>query len=418
VKTAKTARMAFNLGRRTRVVPMMARARMLIRGRRGLGMTLLGGIGTGATLMYFFDPNRGTRRRALARNKAAHLMSAQRQFLAKSGRDARHRGSGLIARFGRRAHGATDEILVARVRAEMGRHVSHASSIDVEVEDGIVTLTGPVFHDEVRGLMRAIHRVPGVKAVHNELEMHDQDDRVPGLQGEGRVPRPVFRREHWPPAHRLASAGTGLTATLYGLARGGVLGGAVFAGGTALLLRAVLDRPLRDIFGLSAEPTVTIQKSVTVDAPIGHVWDLWSNPENFPLFMEHVVHVDTEPDGRTSHWRATGPAGTPLHWDAQLVEAEPHERLGWRTTGGTLAHAGEVRFERVGDRTTRVHVRMAYAPPVGYIGHSIASLLGQDPKHALDDDLVRMKSLLEEGKTTVRGQTMEAPRPSSEPPMA
>jgi uncharacterized membrane protein len=36
--------------------------------------------------------------------------------------------------------------------------------------------------------------------------------------------------------------------------------------------------------------------------------------------------------------------------------------------------------------------------------HALASLLGADPKHALDKDLVRFKSLLEDGKTSVRGQ--------------
>jgi YHS domain-containing protein len=34
----------------------------------------------------------------------------------------------------------------------------------------------------------------------------------------------------------------------------------------------------------------------------------------------------------------------------------------------------------------------------------VAALLGQDPKRALDDDLVRLKSLLEEGRTRAHGQ--------------
>jgi uncharacterized membrane protein/osmotically-inducible protein OsmY len=407
MKMAKTAKTAFRLGRRGRSRPLFSRTRLAVRGRRGMGMTLLGGVGTGVALMYLFDPDRGARRRALARNKAAHLVSVQRNFLQKSVRDAQHRSSGLLARMSMHAHDVSPDVLVARVRAELGRHVSHASSIDVEVDNGIVTLHGPVLLDEVRGLMRAIRRVPGAKDVHNDLEMHDREDGVPGLQGQARMPRPVLAREHWPPAYRLVSAGGGLITTVYGLLRGGIVGRAISAGGGALLLRAIVDRPLRQIFGMSTDPTVTIQKTVTVDVPVEEVYRLWSQPENFPMFMEHVVQVDTEPDGKTSHWRVTGPAGTPLQWDAELVDDTPGERLSWRTTAGTLAHTGEVRFEIVDTGTTRVHVRMEYAPPAGFIGHSIASLLGQDPKHALDGDLVRMKSLLEEGKTTVRGQTME-----------
>jgi uncharacterized membrane protein len=55
---------------------------------------------------------------------------------------------------------------------------------------------------------------------------------------------------------------------------------------------------------------------------------------------------------------------------------------------------------------TRVHVQMRYTPPAGAVGHGLAALLGADPRRALDEDLVRFKSLLEEGKTSVRGQTV------------
>jgi hypothetical protein len=32
------------------------------------------------------------------------------------------------------------------------------------------------------------------------------------------------------------------------------------------------------------------------------------------------------------------------------------------------------------------------------VGHSVASLLGRDPKHELDTDLMRMKSFIETGR--------------------
>jgi uncharacterized membrane protein len=49
---------------------------------------------------------------------------------------------------------------------------------------------------------------------------------------------------------------------------------------------------------------------------------------------------------------------------------------------------------------------MSYNPPAGAIGHVIASLFGSDPKHAMDEDIVRLKSLLEEGKASVSGRTI------------
>ena len=37
-------------------------------------------------------------------------------------------------------------------------------------------------------------------------------------------------------------------------------------------------------------------------------------------------------------------------------------------------------------------------PPAGALGHTVASLFGVDPKRAMDEDMVRLKYLLEEGK--------------------
>jgi uncharacterized membrane protein len=59
-----------------------------------------------------------------------------------------------------------------------------------------------------------------------------------------------------------------------------------------------------------------------------------------------------------------------------------------------------VSFRRVSDDVTRIEVRMTYHPPGGAMGHAIATLFGDDPKSAMDADLVRLKSLLEDGKTS------------------
>ncbi|MBA3894568.1 MAG: hypothetical protein H0X69_12890 [Gemmatimonadales bacterium] len=37
---------------------------------------------------------------------------------------------------------------------------------------------------------------------------------------------------------------------------------------------------------------------------------------------------------------------------------------------------------------------------LGEASHAVASLFGTDPKRAMDENMVRLKSLLEEGKTT------------------
>jgi uncharacterized membrane protein len=47
---------------------------------------------------------------------------------------------------------------------------------------------------------------------------------------------------------------------------------------------------------------------------------------------------------------------------------------------------------------------VTYNPPLGAIGHAVAALFGSDPKKQLDDDLLRLKSLVEQGKASGREQ--------------
>ena len=47
------------------------------------------------------------------------------------------------------------------------------------------------------------------------------------------------------------------------------------------------------------------------------------------------------------------------------------------------------------DDLTRVHVTLTYTPIAGSIGRAIAVLFGSDPKSELDEDMLRMKALLE-----------------------
>jgi uncharacterized membrane protein len=88
-------------------------------------------------------------------------------------------------------------------------------------------------------------------------------------------------------------------------------------------------------------------------------------------------------------------------WEATVTEEVPNERLAWETTAeSAVQHAGSVAFEPNSDGSTRVTIRMSYNPPGGALGHAAAVLLGCDPKHLMDHDLVQLKSLIERGKTT------------------
>jgi gas vesicle protein len=64
--------------------------------------TLWKGIGVGAALgaglMFLLDPDRGRRRRALARDKAIHLAKSTEKIVAARSRDLGNRASGAASR--------------------------------------------------------------------------------------------------------------------------------------------------------------------------------------------------------------------------------------------------------------------------------------------------------------------------------
>ena len=353
------------------------------------------GVLVGATLMYFFDPARGRRRRARIAELAAHARRVERQLVGKAMRDAQHRARGAAERIVQPIRGAasSDEIVRERVRAAIGRAVSHARAIEVAVEDGRVVLRGPILGREADAAVGSADATPGVREVIDRLERHANAD-VPALQGEGRA---IGRRTTWTPAARLVAMGTGAAIAAYGLLRGGLLGVAAGAAGGVLAVRGATGRALRGDDG------VIVQKTITVNVPIDRVFGLWAHLENFPRFLEHVRAIDV--DGDRSHWSVEGPAGRTIEFDAETTHVDENREISWRTLPDhPIEHSGSVRFERAGDAATRIHVLMTYRPLGGQLGHAIAHVLGWDPKARMDDDLVRMKGLLEVGFTRAHGQ--------------
>ncbi|HSH39198.1 MAG TPA: SRPBCC family protein, partial [Chthoniobacterales bacterium] len=139
----------------------------------------------------------------------------------------------------------------------------------------------------------------------------------------------------------------------------------------------------------------------------------WRQFENLPRFMRHLESVRQTGQNR-SHWRAKGPTGTSVEWEAEIVDERPGELIAWRSLpGADIENSGSVRFERApGGRGTFVRVKMEYHPPSGFFGASIARLLGEEPEIQVQRDLYRFKQVMETGQvTTTEGQS--AGRPSS-----
>lgn len=54
-------------------------------------------LGLGAAAMYYFDPEQGRRRRALARDRLAHARRVMREQASRQARHLRNRAQGLAA---------------------------------------------------------------------------------------------------------------------------------------------------------------------------------------------------------------------------------------------------------------------------------------------------------------------------------
>jgi uncharacterized membrane protein len=365
-------------------------------------LTLLGGIGLGAALMYVLDPDRGRRRRALARDILVSAANRTPDAIGATARDLRNRARGLAAQAGSMFsdEGATDEVLVARVRSKMGRVVSHPGSIEVAADQGRVTLSGPVLAHEVDDLLSCVRQVPGVAAVDVRLEVHKQAGDVPGLQGGRQRPGDRFEltQENWSPSARLLVSAAGGALAVYGFSRRDPLSIALGTVGAGLLLRGLTNLELKRLAGVGAgRRAVEIQKDINVAAPVEQVYEFWSSFENFPRFMSNVREVRRNADG-SSHWVVAGPAGVPVEWDAVITRQTPNELIAWKSVeGASVENAGIVRFDSNADGSTRVEVKLSYNPPTGAVGHAVAALFCADPKTEMDEDLMRLKSLLETG---------------------
>ena len=347
---------------------------------------LLGSIGIGMLAGYLLDPQRGRRRRALIGDKVTSATHRIPESLGATARDMSNRARGMWAEATRlfSSDNPSDQVVEARVRAKIGRVISHPHAVHVAARNGNVTLDGVILARELPDLIKCVMAVPGVKRVDSRLQEHNSPEGIPSLQGGSkREERSEFMQQNWSPAARVAA---------------GAAGTAAMAAGAALLSRSISNIELQRLFGFGGGRTaITIDKSINVEAPPDVVYALWSNFENFPQFMTNVLEV-TNINENLSHWKVAGPAGVPVEWDAEITRIVPEEMIAWKSVeGSTVENAGYVLFEPNDSGGTEVTVRISYNPPAGAIGHAIAKAFGADPKSEMDQDLMRMKTMLETG---------------------
>lgn len=372
---------------------------------------LLTGVIVGAGAMYLLDPDRGARRRSLLRDQGIHVGHKLGDGLAATARDTRNRSLGVTAQFRRRfsRQEPDNDVLQDRVRSALGRLVFHPGAITVTAFEGQVTLGGKVREHELDPLLRGVGRVRGVREVQNELEIYPSATGIPSLQGTARDRESEAEGTggNWPPATRLVVGTLGGLMALQGMRTRGLQSQVLSLVGMGLVARAAANLPPRRLIALGwSGRAITVEKTLHVGAPAERVWELWSNFESFPRFMAHLREVQKIDEGR-SRWIAVGPAGVPAEWEAVVTDWVPNQFIGWRSVEGSAVEtSGQVRLRPVSDLETQIDVQLTYTPPAGAAGHTLASLLGVDPKRAMDEDLLRLKSLLEDQQTSTADETI------------
>jgi gas vesicle protein len=175
------------------------------------------GAGIAGASVFLLDPDRGARRRALVRDKAARVSRKTRHAADATRRDLGNRLAGLRSRARARLDDETvdDYKLRERVRATLGRVTSHPRAIVVSAKSGWVTLTGDAIEAQIPSIVSAVENVRGVEGVQNEIRPHAEAASIPSLQGAPRRPGSwaTWIPGSWSPtALLIAGAATGAVA--------------------------------------------------------------------------------------------------------------------------------------------------------------------------------------------------------------
>jgi uncharacterized membrane protein len=156
---------------------------------------------------------------------------------------------------------------------------------------------------------------------------------------------------------------------------------------------------------------IKVVKSVSINRSPEELFHFWRNFENLPRFMTHLKSV-TQLDDIRSHWIVKGPLGMTVEWDAELYNEIEPDFIAWRSLeNADVNHAGSVHFRRVAGGA-EVRVELNYEPPAGKVlGGFLASLLDEEPGRQTEEDLWRLKHLIESGEVPALESGNQIPAP-------
>lgn len=141
--------------------------------------------------------------------------------------------------------------------------------------------------------------------------------------------------------------------------------------------------------------------AVTINRPRAELYAFWRDFQNLSTFMENIEKV--QPTGvDRSVWTIKAPAGQTVDVETEIVTDRPDELIAWRSVEGSdIDTEGRVSFRDGGARGTIVEAIIAYKPPGGAIGKTIAKLFQCEPNIQGRQELKRFKQLMETGELAI-----------------
>jgi BON domain len=150
---------------------------------RNLVLPLTAGAATGATFMYLVDPDRGRRRRAIARDRT---FAAFRRTSRKADKLSRRTGSKISGMASWALHlpsgpgpAVDDQMLTDRIMSQVFRDRNiPRGRVNINVQGGVAVLRGQLDEpSQIHELRDAVEHVPGVRLVESYLHLPDATPR-------------------------------------------------------------------------------------------------------------------------------------------------------------------------------------------------------------------------------------------------
>ncbi len=132
---------------------------------------------------------------------------------------------------------------------------------------------------------------------------------------------------------------------------------------------------------------------IEIDLPLAKVYELLSNPVDFPKFLERIDSVERI-NSQTFEYK-TKIGADEFTWTTNLIDNLRNTRFAWITINGNLNQTGTIRFTPLDNGSrTRVEFSLDYRTFFGDPSDELAKFIEDSPEQ-LANDLQKFKKLAE-----------------------